>query len=139
MAHGIPAGRSSIVVEKKAPTHVFPAKSVAERHGSRTHPGREHRPADGFEDRGGHRTTSRPVGPSCHGSRRAVIRRPAPQASRRRKRMAGRRRRGGRPQALHLLQMATLTWRGRAALRSLATLYSDVHLEQAAGELVASA
>ena len=31
---------------------------LAERHGSRTHPGRDHRPANGFEDRAGHRTGS---------------------------------------------------------------------------------
>ena len=39
---------------------------MAERHGSRTHPGQDHCPADGFEDRGGHRTTSRSVDTSCH-------------------------------------------------------------------------
>ena len=33
--------------------------ALAERHGSRTHPGQDHCPADGFEDRGSHRTTSR--------------------------------------------------------------------------------
>ena len=33
--------------------------AMAERHGNRTHPGREHRPADGFEDRAGHQTGSR--------------------------------------------------------------------------------
>ena len=37
--------------------------ALAERHGSRTHPGQDHCPADGFEDRGGHRTTSRSARP----------------------------------------------------------------------------
>ena len=44
-------------------TELTEQAGVAERHGGRTHPGREHRPADGFEDRAGHRTGSRSAGP----------------------------------------------------------------------------
>jgi hypothetical protein len=56
-------------------------KWLAERHGNRTHPGREHRPADGFEDRAGHQTGSRswPLALRCeppYGRRRSVVKKP---------------------------------------------------------------
>ncbi len=46
-------------VPPPSPATTMLKHALAERHGSRTHPGQDHCPADGFEDRGSHRTTSR--------------------------------------------------------------------------------
>src|SRR5665648_771540 len=66
-AHGL-----ILQVRRRMPVRAKPAgvgpvascrTTLAERHGSRTHPGQDHCPADGFEDRGSHRTTSRSARP----------------------------------------------------------------------------